>query len=203
MPPFLITPAQMLRRGLRLVKVDDVKQQRQMNKTNVADFMSLFGKYPLHLCRVWRDLQTHQHIDHPISFEEASTNDAFEGFMYAQNFLWTYTTTVVQAALFNGADNARLGRLKWKYVRKLASLKAIKIVWPDNWDETLICSVDGTHAATNEPRDPVYRKNKKNYSHELTWLSAFLPRHHCLWLTVGLFLLSYHGRRSRSNRKEY
>ena len=166
MPPFIINPNQMLRRGLRLINIDNVKQQRRLNKTNLADFMSAFGKNPVHLCKVWRDLQTHQHIAHPMSFNEARTKDAFEGFMMANNFLRTYTTTAIQAALFNGAHRAWVGRLKWIYVRKIAFLKPIKIVWPADFDETFIASVAGTHAQTNKPRDPDMRKNPKNYSHK-------------------------------------
>ena len=156
----------MLRRGLRLVNIDDAKQRRRLTKTNVNDFKSIFGKHPLHLCRLWKALQTHQDIAHPISFEEARTKDAFEGYLMAHNFLRSYKTTVEQAALFQGADKARVGRLKWKYVRKIASLKPIKIVWPAEFAETFIASVDGTYAQTNEPRDPLYRKNPKNFSHK-------------------------------------
>ena len=59
-----------------------------------------------------------------------------------------------------------MGRLKWVYVRKIASLKPVKIVWPDHFDETFIASVDGTHVRTTEPRDPNMRKNPENYSHK-------------------------------------
>ena len=167
MPPYLIHPTQMHRRGLRLVNIDDVKQNRRLYKTNIGDFKSIFGKHPVHLCcRVWRDLQT-QPIDNRMTFEEARTKDAFEGFMYANNFLRTYSSSVrLQAALFNGCDKARLGRLKWVYIAKIQSLKAVKIVWPDHWDETFIGSVDGSHTQTTKLRDPVYRKNTKNYSHK-------------------------------------
>ena len=181
MPPFLINPAQMLRRGLRLVNIDQTKQNRRHTQTNLSDFMSIFGKHPIHLCRIWRDLQTHQHIDHPMGFAEARTKDAFEGFMMANNFVRTYATNVVQAALFKGADKARVGRLKWLYVRKMASLKAIKIVWPANFDEIYIASIDGTHAQTNEPRDPTMRKNPKNYSHKFHMPGRNFEIVLCLW----------------------
>ena len=141
MPPFIINPQQMLRRGLRLVSIDRTKQDRRLTKTNLQDFMSIYGKHPLHLCRVWRNLQTHQHIAHPMAFDEARTKDAFEGFMIAQNFLRSYTTVVIQASLFKGADRARVGRLRWLYVRKLASLKPLKIVWPVDFETIYIGSV--------------------------------------------------------------
>ncbi|KAL3893312.1 MAG: hypothetical protein SGARI_008246, partial [Bacillariaceae sp.] len=121
----------------------------------------------------------------------AWTKDAFEGFMMANNFLRTYTTTAIQAALFNGADRARIGRLKWIYVRKIASLKPIKIVWPADFDETFIASVDGTHAQTNEPRDPDMRKNPKNYSHKFHMpgrnfeIVLDLWRNRCILAKVG------------------
>ena len=58
MAPFIISPEQMLRRGLRAVGCENYKQNRRLDKTNVGSFKSVYGKHPLHLCRVWRDLQT-------------------------------------------------------------------------------------------------------------------------------------------------
>ena len=66
-----------------------------------------------------------------MTFEEARTKDAFEGFIMANYFLRTYpSSNSVQASHFNGGDKDRIGRLKWLYIQKIAGLKSLKIVWP-------------------------------------------------------------------------
>jgi len=56
----------------------------------------------------------------------------------------------------------------WFYVKKIAALKALKIVWldPNEWRTAFVASVNGTHRPINEPRDPLVRKNRKWYSHK-------------------------------------
>ena len=87
--------------------------------------------------------------------------------MAALNFLRCYQTEPVRGALFK--MNVKLVRdLSWYYVGKIAALKAMKIVWPEDheWDTTYILRVDGTHFRLNEIRDEIMRKNPKWYSHK-------------------------------------
>jgi len=46
--------------------------------------------------------------------------------------------------------------LSWFFVGKIATLKALKVVWPiDNeWQTTFIAGVDATDESINEPCDP-------------------------------------------------
>ena len=167
MPPFLINPLQMLRRGLRLVSIDHATQNRRLTTTNIRDFKSLFGKHPIHLCCVWRDLQSDAVPDEAFMSEaEAHDPDSFLGFLMANNMLKVYTGHAVRAALFQGQDRTKTAELSWYFIHKMAGLKSYKIVWPDNIDEVLFASVDGTHTSNNEPRDPIMKKDPKNYSHK-------------------------------------
>ena len=156
----------MLRRGLRLVNIDYVKQNRRLAKTNIRDFKSLFGKHPSHLCRVWRDLQTTNVPESFMSEDEARLDTSFMGFLMAHNMMKVYTGHAVRATLFQGADRTLTAELSWYFIHKIAGLKADKIVWPNNIPETLFGSVDGTHTSNNEPRDPDMKKDPKNYSHK-------------------------------------
>ena len=160
--PYIITPAQMLRRGLRMINIDNVKQGRRLEKTNIYDFKSNFGKNPIHLCRVWRDLQTTTVADAHMTEEEARSNNGLKGFLMANNFLKTYNTLSTQAALFQGADKTLTQRMIWRFVPRIAHLRADKIVWP-TWTETFIATVDGTCTRNQEPRDPNLRCNRKNF----------------------------------------
>lgn len=164
----IINPTQMLRRGLRLIGIRDATQRGRNYQTNVEYFKDHFGKHPLHLCRVWRDLQT---TNNPDAHMDATEKYAFLGFLAALNFLKCYQKTKNRVTVFkvNFVLHEKLIRqLSWRFVRRIAALKNEKIVWPDDneWDTINIVSVDGTHARTNEPRDPDMKRNKIWYSHK-------------------------------------
>jgi hypothetical protein len=164
----LVNPSQMLWRGLRAINIDDVMQNRRLRSTNVRMFKANFGKHPLHLCRVWKDLQTTNIPAAKVHPDKASFPQAYKGFLIANHFLKTYGSNNVRASQFGGMDPTLLNKLTWIYVRKMASLKAQKIVWPDDdeWQTVFIASVDGTHYRTNKLRDPDMMKNPKHYSHK-------------------------------------
>ena len=63
-----------------------------------------------------------------------------------------------------GLEN--IAELSWDFIEKIASLKSSKIKCPTQWPVKLGASVDGTHCATNEPRDPNVRRNPKNFSYK-------------------------------------
>ena len=164
MPPYVVSPAQMLRRGLRLCNIADFKQQRRLEKTNVGDFKSLFGRHPIHQCRLWRDLQTTNIAEAKMSEEEARHPNGLRGFLMAQHFLFSYGTLKNRAALFGGEDKYLVDNLTWKFVFRMEALKPQKIVWPVwNNGETFVGSLDGTCTRDQEPRDPAVRVNGKNY----------------------------------------
>ena len=110
----LINSAQMLRRGLRSVKISDSTQKRRNKATNIRQFKSIFGKHPLHLCRLWRDLQTIAPANVRVTDNVASAPNSLLGFFIANNFLRCYERSDdVRAALFRGMDTALLNCLTW------------------------------------------------------------------------------------------
>ena len=142
MPPYIVSPQQMLRRGLRYNNIEDYKQQRRLTKTNVFDFKSNFGKHPLHLCRQWRDLQTTNIPEAHMTEAEAQDKNALRGFLMAHNFLKTYNTLSDRASKFQGEDKYLVRDLTWKFVSWIAAVKEMKIVWPTTWTETFVGTVD-------------------------------------------------------------
>jgi hypothetical protein len=161
----LISPNQMLRRGLRAIGVDGHQRNKWCKETQVTKFKSIYGKHPLHCSRIWRDLQTTTNPDAKI---DATEPDALLGFFCGLNFLKTYAKENIRSALFEHINVKKLRELCWYYVDRIAALREEKIKWPEDheWDTIFIASVDGTHAFTNEPRDPNVRKNPKWYSHK-------------------------------------
>ena len=75
-----------------MVNIGDEKQERRFYKRNITDFKAIFGRHPIHLCRVWRDLQTTSLVDALMSEDEARQPCSLRGFMIANNFLKTYNT---------------------------------------------------------------------------------------------------------------
>lgn len=159
---FLIHPDDMLRQGLLAVKVDLETQDRRCKDTNIRVFKSFFGKHPKHVCRVFRDLQLHGLLD-VTEFGRAA---AFKGFLIANNYMKNYACLDVQGTLFSTTNNLT-GQFRWIFIGMMAALKPFKIMLPTQaeWDAvSMLLTVDGTHARTNEPRDPDMRRNPKNYS---------------------------------------
>ena len=153
----------MLRRGLRAINIGDLQQGRRLEKTNIRDFKSAFGKHPIHLCRVWRNMQSTTIPEARMEEEEARSGNGLRGFLIANNFLKVYTSNNVRAALFQGMDRTLAQTLQWIFVERISALLPQKIVWPAHWNETFVASVDGTCTLMNEPRMPTVRKDPKNY----------------------------------------
>ena len=159
--PFLIHPSYFLREGLRWANVDEERQAKRSKSTNIRVFKSFYGKHPLHLARVWRDLQ----VFGVMGVEEAKTKESFAGFMLANNFLRLYEVDDVRNARFD-INHLDLLQLTWEFVGKIASLKKDKIKCPTVWPVKLGASVDGTQVRTNEPRDKDMRRNPKNFAYK-------------------------------------
>ena len=158
----LIHPDDVLHHGLIAAKVDAETQGRRCEASNIEQFKSLFGKHPIHLARVWRDLQVHG----IMNVDDLGLDLSFKGFLLGNNYLKVYASLNVQGALFSMPKNL-MGELRWKFIGAINELKPykIKMPTPDEWAQAkLLLSVDGTHERTNEPRDDEMRRNPKNYS---------------------------------------
>lgn len=158
----ILTAKQMLKVGLDIARIIRYRQRRLSAETKYRKFKSHYGVHPLHAARVWRDLRTTT-----IGKAHVEDNGNIYGFFAALNFLKVYATEDVRADFFQ--DHMHLNQMReeaWQYIEKIAALKPLKIVWPQQWDTTFIISVDGTHALINEPRDPYVRQNSTWYSHK-------------------------------------
>lgn len=161
----LLTATQMLRQGLLLLNIDEDRQSRRQRSANVDDFKAHFGPHPLHAAKVWRELLTCANSC-PAAYINPDTAE-LDAFFYGLHFLRCYTRERERSSRF-GVGLQTMREKSWYYVKKIAALKTLKIVWPqDNeWDTVFIVSVDGSHFQINEPRDPNVRRNRKNYSHK-------------------------------------
>lgn len=159
--PHLIHPSYILKEGLKHVNVTEEIQKRRLTATNVRVFKTNYGKHPLHLARVWRDMQIYGFL---LKIEAQNPKN-FVGFLATMNFLRCYDEADRIAPRF-GLCLDDLRDLTWHFVDRLVAMKAIKIVCPSIWPVKLGASCDGTQMPTNEPRDPDMRRNPKNYAYK-------------------------------------
>jgi DDE superfamily endonuclease len=161
MPPFILHPSYILRKGLEFLGVDVQWQATLCGETRVRLFKAHYGRHPLHLSRVYRDLQ----VAKIVSEDEAKKIDTFTSFLLANNFLRCYEEGDLRYCRF-GIPIKDISKMTWSMIDKLDELKNWKIKCPAVWPAKLGASVDGTHAPTNEPRDPNVRRNPKNFSYK-------------------------------------
>lgn len=57
MTVYIYRPVQILRIGLKLLKVDEHKLRKQSYKSQIEDFKGHYGTEPFVLAQIWEDLQ--------------------------------------------------------------------------------------------------------------------------------------------------
>ena len=170
MPPTvdIVTPKQVLSRGLDLVNFGPDRQRNVRYEKNLTRFKEFFGAAPLVYSIIWHDLQTHS----IVNVEEENTK--IEDLLVAIYFLKVYPKESQAEGCVNLSDNT-IRKWVWIYIQKLVELLPVKINWPKAWnpDEDpskkstiFILTVDGVHCPIWEPMHAVYSKNPEFYSHK-------------------------------------
>ena len=157
-------------------------------------FKSHYGAYPAVLADVWNNLCDDQHPNIQTISRKEQNVKGFARFLAANYFLWTYPKNTDQlASRFQVCEKYARGRELWKWVERIASLKAIKIVWDDRLDnqewEMFAITVDGTDFKMNEPRDRPVPQDKRVCSKKMNHaavkyevgMSVFRPK--CVWIS--------------------
>lgn len=157
----VLTPQEMLERGLRHVGVTPEEWGRRCNRTNVEDFAALYGSNPEVVANLWERLQTTQVQEARIDSGKHRVKD----FLTALHWLKTYPTERERKLQIKvGRDTGR--KWSWFYARKIGALKDELIVWPDEWDTIFTVTVDGVHFRIEEPTSKKYKFIKGYFSHK-------------------------------------
>jgi len=133
-------------------------------------FQKHFGASPLDLADQWYDLQHTSITDAQLTEREKSLR-GMRHFLVAHFFLWSYPKNAEQTAtLFNICVEYARGKILWRWVARIAALKAKKIRWIPRLDnpekETFILSLDGTDFRIWEPKHPTRPIDKGMMSHK-------------------------------------
>jgi hypothetical protein len=173
-----VEPWQMLRRGLKLVGVDSLVQQRRGEQMNVDFFKSFFGPHPNQCSAVWNDIMIVRKLVPP---KDAN----LLGFFMACHFLRCYPKSEkTRSALFGNIELKKARALTWYWVDAICRLYSYKICWPTHFNTVFICSVDGSHKKSNETRHPTLKKDPKLFSF----------KHHCAGFNVQIVLHLFESR---------
>jgi hypothetical protein len=101
----------------------------------------------------------------------------FRMFLVAHFFLWTYPkNSGLIVSRFQICDKYSRGEHPWKWIRKIAALKALKVVWDPRLDsvelEIFFVTVDGTDFRVNEKKHPRFNQDKGQCSKKFNHCAA-------------------------------
>jgi hypothetical protein len=93
-------------------------------------------------------------------------------FLIVHHFIWAYPKNAqLLATSFGVCERQVQGENLWKWVRRIAALKGIKIVWPEDeynnpHSQIFIISVDGTDFKVWERKHATMTIDSGQYSHK-------------------------------------
>jgi hypothetical protein len=138
---------------------------------NVQKFKEHYGSNPSVISFVWSDILIRTDIDLGICANDRSEK-GFRRLLAALHFLWAYPKNASLLGSTVGVSKRMVqGENLWKWVKVLAKLKEIKIVWPDDEynnpnRQIYIISVDGVDFKVWEKSSPEFNIDKAQYSHK-------------------------------------
>ena len=163
--PRVRSPSEVLRKGLLYCRVFSSKRS---TAAKTKEFRKHYGASPLDLCDMWYDLTVTDITAAKLNTKDNS-DKGFKMFLIAHHFLWVYPKNAkVLGSRFDICEKYASGDHLWRWIKKIAALKAKKIVWPAHFNsqqtETFAVTVDGTDFRIWETKHPTLPKDKKIYS---------------------------------------
>jgi hypothetical protein len=147
------SPSQILTWGLKFAGC----HPRTLN-LQLEDFKTHYGSYPVTLADMWFDLCAATDIADPLSEKEKGI-EGLKHFLIAHFFLWVYPRNMnLVSSRFKVCVRYLEGEFLWRWPRRIQSLNAKKIIWPDrlNGEDTAIFqfSLDDVDTRCTEKKHP-------------------------------------------------
>ena len=158
----VVTPEEILEKGLEVARYDEKKLNRCHTKTNKKRFKSTYGVSAGTMCRIYEDLQK---MEGEMRLIGSEIN--LKWFLRTVFYLRKYPTEdgfERELNLNKGWGSRRI----WETMKKIQHLKHKKITWPDDLgeDDIWILTVDGTHVWVYEPGHPEFSQDSEYFSHK-------------------------------------
>lgn len=104
-------------------------------KARLEEFHSHYGSMPFVLANIWADL-CETNINEARLDDNEKSEKGFKRFMMAHYFLWVYPKNAnLMARRFDVCLRSLQGEDLWRWPKKIAALKAIKIVWSERFND--------------------------------------------------------------------
>jgi hypothetical protein len=163
----LLVVDDVLSRGLKHVKVDQWRQDQISHSHQLCLFRKHYGSSPLDLAEMWYHLQVGDTPGATLSQADDSTR-GFKFFCMAHYFLWNNPKNSENLSTrFDVCERYCRGEPLWRWIVKIAALRAKKIVWPDSLADPagprFIGTIDGVDCKIQEPSDHPTLNIDKSY----------------------------------------
>ena len=190
----LLSPNDVLEKGLQYVGLSVALQRGLSHATKVEFFGCHFGSSPLVCADIWHGLQATDVPSARLSEKDDSVK-GFKMFVMAVFFLWIHPRNeALLASRFGVCRRCCRGEPLWRWVKKIQGLKSEKIVWGPNAAAaaaeatTFVGSVDGTDCKIWEPKHPTMNMDTTYCSQKMKHaalkyeivLDVYKAR--CLWI---------------------
>ena len=126
---YIYTAKQVQRIGLKILGVNRHRQQRQSNKSNLADFKAHYCVDPVVCAQMWEDLQTTTLPDAQINATAPDNRNSganLKNFLRAFHFLMRYGTEL-ERKVSSGNTRSTVRKWTWFFVEKIYALRGLKV----------------------------------------------------------------------------
>lgn len=157
-------------RGLLAMGFSLDKQDKMSNTSKETQFHAHYGLTPPIVAQVWNDLCTLDVEGATIPVNERNPS-GFHMYLAAHFYMWNKPRNAkVLASRFQIAESRAQGQSLWKWIKRMAALKAVKIVWDQALDdqdsEVFIVSLDGVDFPTRQEKHETLPRDPQMYSHK-------------------------------------
>jgi hypothetical protein len=167
----LLSSTEMLTKGLEYAKVD---VKRKWNGERLQDeFHAQYGSDSTSVAMVWYHLTEKENL--PLKPEDmlskVEKQKGLRRFLMAMHFLWAYNRNCKELGRkFNVCDSYAKGKHLWKWIRRISSLAADKILWSHELDDpdgpTNVIWIDCVDMPTWEKKHPTLPKDPGMFTHK-------------------------------------
>lgn len=166
---WVLTEKECCKIGLKFMRKSFLDERRYGKERNINAFKKHYGSSPYKIAEMWCDMHFTR-IENVRLTDKEGSEKGFKMHMMAHHFLWAYPkNAALLASRFDVCEKYASGKHLWHWIRKVAGLSEMKIVW----DEDLLddpdlevhrISVDGVDFKTWEIKHELYNKDNTNCS---------------------------------------
>jgi hypothetical protein len=171
----LLSPKEVLIYGLQFL---GIRYSRWSESTRIREFHRHYGSSPLDLADIWYDLTIGDHLPTELKLSGNEKNEkGLKRYMMTHHWLWAYPkNSSMLASRFKCSERSCRGEPVWRWVKRIAAMKAKKIRWEHaaNEEHLEIFSIsdDGTDFKLQEWKHATLPRDNAGCSHKMKHAAA-------------------------------